>query len=73
MTPLEHEYVLRLEVATGGRPVEALLAALASCVLPRGEVWTIAVHHDDGCPATPAGPMARCTCEIVELVPRRAA
>lgn len=65
--------VHRLEVATGGRPVDAYLRAVAALPLRRGEAWLTDVHHDDGCPATPDGPMAACTCEIVEIRARRAA
>ena len=51
----------RLEVATGGRPVAALIRPAA------------AIPSRRGCPATPFGPMEACTCEIVELLARRAA
>lgn len=64
---------VRIEVATGGNPVDALIRASAALPFRPAGVWSIAVHHDTGCPATPFGPMAACTCEIVELVARRAA
>jgi len=65
--------VYRLEVATGGRPVTALLRAFERMPVRRGQVWTTEVHHDDDCPAIATGPMAVCRCEIVELVARRVA
>lgn len=63
----------RLEIATGGKPVTALLRALERMPVRRGQVWTTEVHHDDDCPAIATGPMAVCRCEIVELVARRVA
>jgi hypothetical protein len=64
----------RLEVATGGDPARVLVRAVLALPRRRGEVWTVAVRHDDGCPALDAGgPMAACTCELVELRARRAA
>ena len=63
--------VVRLEVATGGRPVDALARAL-QVVSVRGELWRVSVAHDDGCPAL-AGGLPACTCELVELIARRAA
>jgi hypothetical protein len=64
---------IRLEVATGGNPTRAFLRAAMLIPWRPGEVWLTDVHHDDGCPATPDGPMAACSCEIVELRARRAA
>ena len=65
--------VYSLEVATGGRPVTALLRALERMPVRRGQVWTTEVHHDDGCPALGTGPMHVCTCEVVEIAARRVA
>ena len=69
----EQPAVFRLAVATGGRPVDAFLQAVDSLPTDRGQVWTTAVHHDQGCPALDTGPIAICTCEIVEIAARRVA
>jgi hypothetical protein len=55
---------LYLEVATGGRPVERLVAVFAELV-PRGALVDVAVHHDDECPCLDDRPMLACTCEVV--------
>jgi hypothetical protein len=60
--------VARLEVATGGDPVGALIGALRTVLggkPPRA--YLVDVHHDDGCPAMTTGPMLACTCEVVLL------
>ncbi len=63
----------RLEVATGGKPVTALLRALERMPVGRGQVWATDVHHDDECPALGTGPMHVCTCEVVDIAARRVA
>lgn len=65
--------VYRVEVATGGKPVTALVRAMQQMPFARGQVWTTEVHHDDGCPALGTGPMHVCTCEVVEIAARRVA
>jgi hypothetical protein len=61
----------RLEVATGGDPIAALVRA--SRQMPRRPgVWHVDVRHDAGCPASLDG-MSACTCEVVEVEARRAA
>jgi len=65
--------VYRRDVACGGDPARSLVGALDELRAIRGgQVWSIGVGHDDGCPAMEFG-MPACTCEIVELVARRAA
>jgi len=66
------------EVATDGRPVEALVAAisarrLAVAVEP-GSVNVVEVAHDLGCPCTSNGrSMDACECETVVVTWRRVA
>ena len=63
---------VQFEIATAGRPVEALARAAGQWVVPGTTYW-IAVAHDEGCPCTSAGaPMPWCTCEVVELTIARA-
>jgi hypothetical protein len=59
------------DVATGGRPVEAVSGVLLELALGKG-VWDVAVRHDDGCPAFRHG-LRACDCEVVRLEIRRAA
>jgi hypothetical protein len=56
------------DIVIGGRPVEALAAALTDDDIPvgAGEVWDLGIGHDDGCPAAKHG-MHACDCEIVSL------
>lgn len=61
----------RREIVCGVDPIRALVRAVSDLPL-RGGVWTVAVRHDDGCPAIETG-MGACTCELVELAARRAA
>jgi hypothetical protein len=64
----------RREVACGADPTRALVRALAEVrAIRAGEVWSVGIGHDDGCPAIDTGPMAACTCELVRLEARRAA
>ena len=66
--------IWRRDIACGIDPTDALVRALAEFrAMRRGEVWSVGVGHDDGCPAIDTGPMAACTCEIVRLEARRAA
>ena len=62
----------RLEVATGGNPVEALARAIAP--LKSNGVYRASVAHDPGCPclSSAGAPMPYCTCEIVEITIDRA-
>jgi hypothetical protein len=57
----------RVEVATGGDPVGALVRGMRALPVGRGELWDVAIRHDDGCPTLDGGTMLACTCEIVEL------
>jgi hypothetical protein len=63
----------RLEVATGGRPLEAYLRAVGSLPLRRGELWVTDMQHDDGCPGWERESIPLCTCEVVWLTVRRVA
>jgi hypothetical protein len=63
----------RVEVATGGDPVGALARATRALPIRRGEVWTLSIAHDVGCPTLDAGALAMCTCEVVDVRGRRAA
>lgn len=65
--------VWRREVACGIDPTRALVHALRELPVHGGQVWSLGVGHDDGCPAIDTGPKAACTCEIVRLEARRAA
>jgi hypothetical protein len=67
-----HGAVWRREVACGGDPQRALVRALGSSPVRRGEIWSFVIHHDDGCPAFEHG-MNACSCEIVGLEARQAA
>jgi hypothetical protein len=64
--------VWRRDIACGGNPQFSLVRALAALPIGRGEIWSIGVRHDAGCPAFDHG-MDRCSCEIVELEARKAA
>lgn len=58
---------VRLEVATGGRPVESLMAALEG-VVTVGTINHVSVAHDDDCPClTGRYALPWCTCKVVEL------
>ena len=60
--------------ACGTDPTAALVRALAEFrAIRAGEVWSVGVGHDDGCPAIERGGMPACTCELVRLEARRAA
>jgi hypothetical protein len=64
----------RKEIACGNDPTLALVRALSDLPAAGAGVWSIAVHHDDGCPAfEQGGPMGSCSCELVEIEARRAA
>jgi hypothetical protein len=64
----------RREVACGNDPAASLIRALAEFrAIRAGQVWSIGVRHDDGCPSLGAGGMPACTCEIVQLEAKRAA
>jgi hypothetical protein len=65
--------VYRRDVACGVDPRSALTRALLELPVSRGEVWTVGVGHDDGCPSLEGGGMPACTCEIVGVEARRAA
>jgi hypothetical protein len=66
--------VYRREIATGGNPVRAMARALDEFRPVRaGQVWSLGVGHDEGCPALAGGGMVACTCELVTLEARRAA
>lgn len=56
-----------MEIATGGRPVEAFVAVAKRMGIKPGDVWLLNVGHDDGCPCMTGSPMLACTCEIVEV------
>jgi hypothetical protein len=60
---------MRLEIATGGDPARAVVAALIHHrALPRGGATLVGVSHDDGCPCVEKGaPTKRCTCAFLEL------
>jgi len=64
---------LRREVACGGNPQLALVRALETLPIGRGQVSSLGVSHDDGCPSLTAGGMPACTCEVVHLEARQAA
>jgi hypothetical protein len=70
--PSDERREWRREVATGGSPTSALIAALDESPIRAG-IWSVAVRHDDGCAAINGGSMAACTCELVMLEARRAA
>lgn len=63
----------RREVACGPDPELALVRALRDLPIHAGQIWSIGVAHDDGCPALEQGGMPACTCELVWLEARRAA
>jgi hypothetical protein len=63
----------RREVACGIDPAGALARALVAMPHRAGEVWSIGVGHAADCPTLHQGAMWACTCELVELVARRAA
>jgi hypothetical protein len=65
--------VWRREIACGGDPQRALVRALATSPVRRGEVWSFGITHDTGCPALDGAGMPSCTCELVGLEARRAA
>jgi hypothetical protein len=61
----------RLEIATGGKPLEVYVAAIRRTI-PRGPaVWSLAISHDDGCPTLTGHGMEACTCEVVWIEPRK--
>jgi hypothetical protein len=61
-------------IACGNDPARALIRALAEFrAIRAGEVWSIGVGHDDGCPSLNHGGMPACTCELVRLEAKRAA
>lgn len=62
----------RRTIATGGRPVEAVCAALAEVRGPAG-IWPTIVRHDAGCPCLHGHSLPACDCELVELESRRVA
>lgn len=64
--------VKTVEVATAGRPVEALAEAALRFADDPGEV-RLAVHHDVGCPCLDGRTMPDCTCEVVRLHGERVA
>ena len=66
--------IWRREIFIGGRPVEALTAALTEDDIPvrAGEIWDLGIGHDDGCPAMKYGQHA-CDCEVVHLTATRLA
>jgi hypothetical protein len=62
------------EVACGADPAGAVVRALEEFRAVRvGQVWSVGVGHDEGCPALVGGGMAGCTCQLVRLEARRAA
>lgn len=63
----------RVDVATGGDPVRALIAALAELAEPTGAVGVCHVGHDLGCPCLAGRPIGYCSCEIVSLTVERLA
>jgi hypothetical protein len=66
--------VWRREVVCGVDPAGAVVRALAEFrPIRAGQVWSIGVCHDDGCPSLERGGMPACTCELVRLEARRAA
>lgn len=66
--------VYRREVACGVDPAGAVVRALEEFrTVLAGQVWSIGVGHDDGCPSLTGGGMPACTCELVRLEARRAA
>lgn len=63
-----------LDVATGGDPLRALLAAARALTGGETQLVTLGIGHDDGCPCVEAClPMPACTCEVVRLEARRIA
>jgi hypothetical protein len=54
----------RFEVATGGHPVERVVATLAPLVR-RGTLQHVGIGHDDRCPCLSGASLAGCTCELV--------
>ena len=64
--------VWRRDVACGSNAQLALVRALTTLPTGRGQVWSLGVSHDDGCPALTGG-MPACTCELVQLEARQAA
>lgn len=63
----------KAEIATAGRPAEAVAAAVRD--LADGPYQLkLSVAHDQGCPCTSNGqPMTACTCEVVSLEGTRVA
>jgi hypothetical protein len=64
--------VRTVDIATAGRPVEALAEAALGFSDDVG-VLQLAVHHDAGCPCLNGKAMPSCTCEVVHLEGRRVA
>lgn len=64
-----------LEVATGGDPIGAYIAAVellhdgspfhCEHVRKRGPLICVNVRHDDGCPCLRHPGLASCTCELI--------
>jgi hypothetical protein len=63
----------RREVATAGRPVETVTAAMLTVPARPGEVWSTEIAHDDGCLALKGHGLRSCSCEVVWLEARRVA
>ncbi len=57
----------------GGNPIRNVTKAMLEMPAVRGQVWTIAIAHDDGCPAISQQRLDACDCEVVELTAERVA
>lgn len=64
---LEVGEAIRVDVATGGEPEDALVEAMVELIDENG-VYQTSVAHDDTCPCLLGEPPARCTCEIVAML-----
>jgi len=62
---------LRVEVATGGAPAAAIVAACPP--LDMGWLIDAGVQHDDDCPCLDGAALPDCTCEVLWLTLRRLA
>lgn len=56
----------KVEVATGGRPVQAVAEALTE--IRQSALTRVSVAHDPGCPCLhDSRPLHACTCEVVRV------
>jgi len=67
------EEILCEDFATGGRPRSVVDAVILNHAV-KGEVRSVAVGHDPGCPVTEEDEtLASCTCEVLKIAILRVA